>query len=72
MVSKAIIISALAAAPFVAAHGKPTIVTGNGGGNGTALANQGGVVPLTGSNRVVSPTRATRKRILLTFSRRLK
>ncbi|KAF4827395.1 hypothetical protein CGCTS75_v008333 [Colletotrichum tropicale] len=50
MVSKTLIF-ALAAAPLVAAHGKPVVLTGNLGGNGTALANQGGVVPLTGPNR---------------------
>ncbi|KAL0939686.1 cas1 appressorium specific protein [Colletotrichum truncatum] len=50
MVSKAVIF-ALAATPLVAAHGKPVVLTGNLGGNGTALANMGGVVPLTGPNR---------------------
>ncbi|EQB45164.1 hypothetical protein CGLO_16005 [Colletotrichum gloeosporioides Cg-14] len=50
MVSKTLLF-ALAAAPLVAAHGKPVVLTGNLGGNGTALANQGGVVPLTGPNR---------------------
>ncbi|KAF4810766.1 hypothetical protein CGCSCA5_v010438 [Colletotrichum siamense] len=50
MVSKTLLF-ALAAAPLVAAHGKPVVLTGNLGGNGTALANQGGVVPLTGPNK---------------------
>ncbi|KAK7450941.1 hypothetical protein CaCOL14_007301 [Colletotrichum acutatum] len=50
MVSKTIIF-ALAAATSVAAHGKVAQVTGDLGGNGTALAIQGGVVPGPGPNR---------------------
>ncbi|KAF6795404.1 cas1 appressorium specific protein [Colletotrichum sojae] len=50
MVSKALIF-ALAAAPLVAAHGKPVMAQGNLGGNGTSLPDQGGVVPLTGPNK---------------------
>ncbi|TDZ15707.1 hypothetical protein C8034_v003379 [Colletotrichum sidae] len=50
MLSKALLF-ALAAPSLVAAHGKPVVLTGNLGGNGTALANQGGIVPLTGSNK---------------------
>ncbi|OHF02949.1 hypothetical protein CORC01_01707 [Colletotrichum orchidophilum] len=50
MVSKTILF-ALAAAPFVAAHGKVASVVGDLGGNGTALAIQGGVVPGPGPNR---------------------
>ncbi|KAL2127411.1 hypothetical protein VTI74DRAFT_10770 [Chaetomium olivicolor] len=41
---------ALAITPLVSAHGKVTVVTGNAGGNGTALAIRGGVVPGTGPN----------------------
>ncbi|KAK3311115.1 uncharacterized protein B0T15DRAFT_388005 [Chaetomium strumarium] len=41
---------ALALTPFVSAHGKVTVVTGDAGGNGTALAIKGGVVPGTGPN----------------------
>lgn len=44
---------ALALSPLVSAHGKVTVVTGNAGGNGTALAIQGGVVPGTGPNSKV-------------------
>lgn len=44
----------LAASSLVAGHGKPTVVTGNAGGNATALASQGGVVPLEGPNSKVS------------------
>ncbi|KUI57856.1 hypothetical protein VP1G_05183 [Cytospora mali] len=41
----------LAATGLVAAHGRVDVVTGDAGGNGTALGIQGAVVPLTGSNR---------------------
>jgi hypothetical protein len=46
---------ALALTPFVSAHGKVTVVTGDAGGNGTALAIKGGIVPGTGPNSKVSP-----------------
>lgn len=49
-----LVVLALAASPLVAAHGRVDLVTGDAGGNGTALAIQGGVVPLTGKNKVVS------------------
>lgn len=55
MLSKTFLL-ALAAAPFVAAHGKVATVTGDAGGNGTALAIQGGVVPGPGPNRKVNIT----------------
>lgn len=45
-----VIITALSAAPFVAAHGRVDVVTGDAGGNGTALGITGGNVPLTGPN----------------------
>ncbi|KAK4034063.1 hypothetical protein C8A01DRAFT_49482 [Parachaetomium inaequale] len=45
-----IFIFALTFATLVSAHGKVTVVTGNAGGNGTALGIRGGVVPNTGSN----------------------
>lgn len=44
------LIFALAASPLVAAHGKIAAVTGDAGGNGTALGIQGGVVPGPGPN----------------------
>ncbi|KAK6221243.1 hypothetical protein QIS74_04811 [Colletotrichum tabaci] len=50
MLSKTFLL-ALAAAPFAAAHGKVAAVVGDAGGNGTALAIQGGVVPGPGPNR---------------------
>ncbi|GAM87572.1 hypothetical protein ANO11243_055990 [Dothideomycetidae sp. 11243] len=43
---------ALAASPLVAAHGKIAVVTGDAGGNGTALGIKGGIVPGAGSNSV--------------------
>lgn len=43
---------ALAASPLVAAHGKVAVVSGDAGGNGTALAIQGAVVPGPGKNKV--------------------
>jgi len=45
-----IILAALVASPLVAAHGKVSVVTGNSGGNTTALGIQGGVVPGAGPN----------------------
>lgn len=51
MFSKVLIL-ALAASPLVAAHGKVAMVTGDAGGNGTALGIKGGVVPGPGRNRV--------------------
>lgn len=45
-----LIICALAVAPLVSAHGKVAVVTGDLGGNGTALGIRGAVVPLTGTN----------------------
>jgi hypothetical protein len=53
MLSKSFLLT-LAALRLVAAHGRVDLVTGDAGGNGTALAIQGGVVPLTGSNDDVS------------------
>lgn len=41
---------ALMASPFVAAHGKIAAITGDSGGNGTALGIQGAVVPGSGPN----------------------
>ncbi|KAK7731027.1 hypothetical protein SLS53_008898 [Cytospora paraplurivora] len=49
MLSKTFIF-ALAAIPLAYAHGRIDVVTGDAGGNGTALGIQGAVVPLTGSN----------------------
>jgi hypothetical protein len=55
MISK-IIVLALAAAPLVAAHGKVAVISGDAGGNGTALGIQGAVVPGAGRNsKVRSP-----------------
>jgi hypothetical protein len=45
-----LMICALAIAPLVSAHGKVAVVTGNLGGNGTALGIKGASVPLTGPN----------------------
>jgi len=47
-----IIILALAASPLVAAHGKIAVMTGDAGGNTTALGIQGGVIPGPGTNKV--------------------
>ncbi|KAK0716935.1 hypothetical protein B0T26DRAFT_648343 [Lasiosphaeria miniovina] len=49
MLSKAFIL-ALAVVPFVSAHGKVAVVTGDAGGNGTALGIKGGIVPGPGPN----------------------
>jgi hypothetical protein len=51
MFSKIFLI-ALAASPLVAAHGKIAVMTGDAGGNTTALGIQGGVVPGPGKNKV--------------------
>lgn len=45
-----ILIVALAASPLVSAHGKVSVVTGDAGGNGTALGIKGAVVPGAGPN----------------------
>ena len=44
------ILLALAASPLVSAHGKVSVVTGNLGGNGTALGIKGAVVAGAGPN----------------------
>ncbi|KAI9170694.1 hypothetical protein HJFPF1_00164 [Paramyrothecium foliicola] len=54
MFSKVLIL-ALAASPLVSAHGKIAVVTGDAGGNGTALGIMGGVVPGPGRNKVTEP-----------------
>lgn len=46
------ILAALAASPLVTAHGKIAVMTGDAGGNTTALGIQGGVVPGPGRNKV--------------------
>ncbi|KAK0130056.1 hypothetical protein ONS96_000593 [Cadophora gregata f. sp. sojae] len=51
MLSK-VILSALAASSLVAAHGKVAVITGDMGGNTTALGIMGGVVPGPGKNKV--------------------
>ncbi|KAL8417489.1 hypothetical protein RB594_001236 [Gaeumannomyces avenae] len=45
------LVLALAASPFVAAHGKVAVVTGDLGSNTTGLGILGGVVPGPGPNR---------------------
>jgi len=40
---------------LVTAHGKVSVVTGDAGGNGTALGIQGGIIPGAGSNKVTEP-----------------
>ncbi|KAH8893845.1 hypothetical protein GQ53DRAFT_100168 [Thozetella sp. PMI_491] len=50
MYTKALLLALAAAAPLVAAHGKVPVVTGDAGGNGTALAIKGGIVPGPGPN----------------------
>jgi Egh16-like virulence factor len=45
-----IVLSALSMITLVAAHGKVSVVTGNLGGNGTALGIRGAVVPGAGPN----------------------
>ncbi|KAK3336271.1 hypothetical protein B0T19DRAFT_396038 [Cercophora scortea] len=49
MLAKTLIL-ALASVTLVAAHGKVAVVTGDAGGNGTALAIRGAVVPGAGKN----------------------
>lgn len=51
----AVIVFALAASPLVSAHGKIAVVTGDKGGNGTALGIQGGVIPGMGPNYETEP-----------------
>ncbi|KAG9230884.1 hypothetical protein BJ875DRAFT_536871 [Amylocarpus encephaloides] len=51
MLSK-ILLVALAASPLAAAHGKIAVMTGDAGGNTTALGIQGAVVPGAGKNKV--------------------
>lgn len=46
---------ALAAAPLATAHGKIAAVTGDAGGNGTALGIQGGIIPGSGPNYKTEP-----------------
>jgi len=43
-------LSTFALVPLVSAHGKILSVTGNAGGNGTALGIRGGIVPSSGGN----------------------
>ncbi|KAK2001941.1 hypothetical protein LX36DRAFT_746620 [Colletotrichum falcatum] len=50
MIAKTFLL-ALAAAPLVVAHGKVAVLTGDAGGNGTALGIKGGVVPGPGPNK---------------------
>lgn len=45
-----ILLVALAASPLVAAHGKISVITGDAGGNGTALGIKGAVVAGAGPN----------------------
>lgn len=45
-----ILLVALAASPLVAAHGKIAVITGDLGGNGTALGIKGAIVPGAGAN----------------------
>lgn len=49
------LIIALAASPLVAAHGKIAAVTGDAGGNGTALGIKGAIVPGFGPNYKTEP-----------------
>jgi hypothetical protein len=49
------IILALASASVVNAHGKIAVVTGDAGGNGTALGIQGDVIPGGGANYMTEP-----------------
>ncbi|EJT78186.1 hypothetical protein GGTG_03288 [Gaeumannomyces tritici R3-111a-1] len=62
MFAKAILL-ALAASPLVAAHGKPVVIKGDLGGNGTALANQGGIIPGEGPNRKTEPDTTVFKKV---------
>ncbi|KAK3392919.1 hypothetical protein B0H63DRAFT_443209 [Podospora didyma] len=45
-----IVLLALAVTPLVSAHGKVAVVTGDAGGNGTAIGILGGIVPGPGPN----------------------
>jgi len=45
-----ILLIAFAASPLVAAHGKVAVITGDLGGNGTALGIKGAIVPGAGPN----------------------
>lgn len=45
-----VLLCALAVSPIVAGHGKVAVVTGDLGGNGTALGVRGGIVPGAGPN----------------------
>ncbi|EON96503.1 putative cas1 appressorium specific protein [Phaeoacremonium minimum UCRPA7] len=51
MLFKALLFS-LIVSPLVTAHGKVSVITGDAGGNTTALAIQGGIVPGPGKNSV--------------------
>lgn len=53
--SISIVFATLLAASSVAAHGKIAVMTGDAGGNGTALGIQGGVVPGPGPNKQTEP-----------------
>ncbi|KAJ9138276.1 Cell surface protein [Coniochaeta hoffmannii] len=46
----ALLLLALASSPLAAAHGKVSVIQGDAGGNGTALAIRGAVVPGPGPN----------------------
>ncbi len=48
--SISLLLATLLATPLVSAHGKVAVVTGDLGGNGTALGIKGAVVPGAGSN----------------------
>lgn len=50
MYTPTVIIGLLALSPLAVAHGKIAVVTGNLGGNGTALGIKGAIVADTGSN----------------------
>jgi len=50
MYAKSILVLALSAAGLVSAHGNVQVVTGNAGGNGTALGIKGASVPRFGKN----------------------
>ena len=51
MLFKALLFT-LIVSPLVTAHGKVSVITGDAGGNTTALAIQGGIVPVPGKNSV--------------------
>jgi len=53
--SISIVFTSLLAASSVAAHGKVAVMTGDMGGNGTALGIQGGVIPGPGRNAATEP-----------------